>query len=328
MLHLKPFNFNYTVGTGTCKGLVFSPASLSFPRQPLGTTSAPKTVTATNAFPLSVTVGSITTSGDFAQTNNCATVAPGATCNANITFNPTHPGTRHGTLTFDSNAPASPQTVGLTGAATDISLSPTRLNFGTYPVGTASAPKTVTVTNVGSTVVTFTAIGIKGTDPQDFVISNNNCPSLAPGASCPVSVEFKPTAAGTRTATLEFSDNGGASPQTVSLTGKGTNISLAPARLNFGNHPVGSTSATRTITVTNAGAVTVNFTGSPGITGTDPQDFSLSSGTCGASLAAGASCTIGVRFAPTATGARIATLSVFDDDAGSPQTAVLFGTGT
>src|ERR1035438_5635631 len=286
MLHLKPFNFNYTVGTGTCKGLVFSPASLSFPRQPLGTTSAPKTVTATNAFPLSVTVGSITTSGDFAQTNNCATVAPlvggsvtisgdfahtatrstvapGATCNANITFNPTHPGTRHGTLTFDSNAPASPQTVGLTGAATDISLSPTRLNFGTYPVGTASAPKTVTVTNVGSTVVTFTAIGIKGTDPQDFVISNNNCPSLAPGASCPVSVEFKPTAAGTRTATLEFSDNGGASPQTVSLTGKGTNISLAPARLNFGNHPVGSTSATRTITVTNAGAVTVNFTGSP-----------------------------------------------------------------
>src|SRR6185437_9272806 len=49
--------------------------------------------------------------------------------------------------------------------------------------------------------------------------------------------------------------------------------------------------------------------------------------TCGATLAPGASCTISVTFAPTASGAASATLGVFDSDPSSPQTAALSGTG-
>lgn len=113
----------------------------------------------------------------------------------------------------------------MVGAATDISLSVTRLSFGSHKVGTTTRAGSVTATNVGSVVVTFTGKGIAlaGADPSDFIISANACgPSLAGGASCTVSVEFKPTAQGTRTATLDFNDDGGASPQTVALSGTGT----------------------------------------------------------------------------------------------------------
>ena len=216
----------YSAGSGgVCKGLTFSPASLRFPRRSVGTTSPPLAVTASNAFPLPVTVTSVTTSGDFAQTNACSTLAPGASCTVNVTFTPTQPGTRTGKLTIVDSAPASPQKVSLTGSGTDISLSVTRLNLGSHAVGTTSKAKSVTVTNVGSVVVNFTGSGISlaGADPGDFIISANTCgPSLASGAGCTVSIEFKPTAQGTRTATLDFNDDGGASPQTVVLSGTGT----------------------------------------------------------------------------------------------------------
>jgi hypothetical protein len=214
---------------GKCKGLTFSPASLRFPRRTLGTTSPADVVTANNEFPLAVTVKKVATSGDFSQTNTCpippSRLASGASCTVSVTFTPTQPGTRTGKLTIVDSAPASPQRVGLTGAATDISLSVTRLNFGSHKVGTTSRAQAVTATNVGSTLVNFTGGGVvlTGADPGDFVISANSCgPSLASGANCTASVEFKPTAQGTRTATLAFNDDGGASPQTVALTGSGT----------------------------------------------------------------------------------------------------------
>jgi hypothetical protein len=210
---------------GDCKGLTYSPASLKFPRQAVGTTSPSRTVTATNAFPLPVTVTSVKTSGDFAQTNACSTLAPGATCAVNVTFTPTAPGTQKGKLTVADSAPDTPQTISLKGAATDIELSVTRLNLGSHAVGTTSKAKSVTATNVGSVVVNFTGSGIAlaGTDPGDFIISANTCgPSLGIGANCKVSIEFMPTATGTRSATLEFNDDGGSSPQTVALTGNGT----------------------------------------------------------------------------------------------------------
>ena len=83
----------------------------------------------------------------------------------------------------------------------------------------------MTVTNAGTVAVNFTGSGIviAGTDLVDFFISANTCgASLAPGASCQVTVRFTPTATGARSATLNFNDDGGASPQTVALSGSGT----------------------------------------------------------------------------------------------------------
>lgn len=220
----------YSAGSaGVCKGLTFSPTSLKFPRRTVGTTSPPQTVTATNEFPLPVAVKKVNTVGDFAQTNTCpvppSRLASGASCAVSVTFTPSADGRRTGRVTIFDNAPDNPQTFSLTGTATDISLSVPHLSFGSHKVGTTSHMQTVTATNVGSVTVNFTGSGIAiaGTDPADYLVSANSCgPSLAAGASCTVSIEFKPTATGTRNATLDFNDDGGASPQTVTLTGTGT----------------------------------------------------------------------------------------------------------
>ena len=139
-----------------------------------------------------------------------------------MTFTPTVIGIRNGTLTFNDDASTNPQKVALTGIGTQISLSPVSLNLGTVAVGATSAAKSVTLTNVGTTTVTFTGFSIAGTNPGDYQISGNTCgTSLAAGGSCTVSLQFKPTATGTRKGVLRVADNGGGSPQTAPLTGVG-----------------------------------------------------------------------------------------------------------
>jgi phospholipase C len=213
-----------------------SPTSLSFLSQVLGTTSASKPVTLTNTGSVSLSITSITTSGDFAQTNNCgSSLAGGAKCTINVTFTPTATGNRSGTLTVNDNASGSPQTVSLTGSGTIVSVSPTSLTFSSLPVGSSSTPQTVTVTNTSSkSTLTISSITLNGTNTSDFSQTNTCGSSLAPGLSCTVTVTFKPTASGSRKATLGINDNGGASPQTVALTGTGssatlTSIAVTPA---------------------------------------------------------------------------------------------------
>jgi hypothetical protein len=77
----------------------------------------------------------------------------------------------------------------------------------------------VTLTNTGRQAVTITSIAITG---QDFIESNTCGTQVGPGASCTISVTFRPVFGGPRTGTLNVTDNGGSSPQSVSLQGKGT----------------------------------------------------------------------------------------------------------
>jgi hypothetical protein len=82
-------------------------------------------------------------------------------------------------------------------------------------------------------------------------------------------------------------------------------------------------------TLSNTGTATLNNI-VPTITGANPSDFALSTGTnaCGATLAAGSSCMIYVTFTPASASSFTATLSVADSASGSPQTSTLTGTGT
>jgi endoglucanase Acf2 len=110
---------------------------------------------------------------------------------------------------------------------------------------------------------------------------------------------------------------------TVNIGGNGAapSASLSASSLAFGNQNVGTTSAAKTLTLTNngPGALTIS---SVTVTG----DFSQTNN-CGASLAANANCAINVTFKPTAAGARTGTLTVSDNASNSPQTAALSGTG-
>jgi hypothetical protein len=88
-------------------------------------------------------------------------------------------------------------------------------------VGSTSASKSVTLTNSGGAPLSVTSITLAGTNPGDFTLTNPNpCgTSVAAGANCSISVAFKPTVSGSRTATVTITDSAAGSPHTVALTG-------------------------------------------------------------------------------------------------------------
>jgi hypothetical protein len=203
--------------------VTLTPASLTFPAQVVSTTSKAQTVTLTNTGNASLTISNIKATGDFSETSNCgASVAPGGKCTIPVTFKPLAKGTLSGTLGVTDNATGSPQTVSLSGAGTYVSLKPASLNLGSEPVGAKSPSQNITLSNRGSTPLGISGITLTGGDPGDFAQKNNCGSGIAAGASCTISVTFKPTAKGTRTADVSVSDNGGGSPQQAALTGTGT----------------------------------------------------------------------------------------------------------
>ncbi|HEX5412102.1 MAG TPA: FG-GAP-like repeat-containing protein [Terriglobia bacterium] len=110
-------------GTGSLPTASVSPASLSFSVADVGTTSAAQGVTLTNTSSAVLTISSITTSGDFAQTNNCGGARTGGgSCTISVTFTPTAAGSRSGRLSITDDAANSPQTAALSGSGEDFTL--------------------------------------------------------------------------------------------------------------------------------------------------------------------------------------------------------------
>ncbi len=206
-------------------------------------------------------------------------------------------------------------------------ISPTSVAFGVQTVGISSTPRNVTLTNTGNIPLTV-AISMAGANAADFAQTNNCGASVAAGSSCTITVTFKPTAIGVRTAAVSITDNAPNSPQQITLRGTGTYVLLAPKSLNFGNQAVGTKSVMKKITLTNKGSVALSIpAGGITIVGTNAPDFAQINN-CGTSVAPGASCLIGVTFTPSATGVRSAGVSISDNGGGSPQLVALTGTGT
>lgn len=202
----------------SCLAASLAPASLIFGGQSAGTTSSAQAITLSNSGTGAMSISSITTSGDFAQTNNCgSSVGAGASCIINVTFTPTAGGTRTGTLSVSDNATGSPHTASLsgTGLTPSVSLSPGSLAFAGQALGTSSGGQSVTLTNTGAGALSISSMTATG----DFAQTSSCGNSLAAGASCNINVTFTPTAAGLRTGTLTVNDNAPGSPRSVSLSG-------------------------------------------------------------------------------------------------------------
>src|SRR5271157_504588 len=321
-------------GTGVLQ-VVVTPATLGFGSQGLGSPTTAKTVTVNSNISSTLTFTSIAITGanpgDFTQSaTTCgATLAAQATCTISIQFVPQATGPRAATLTISDDAGNSPQTVALTGTGVlQVVVTPATLGFGSQGLGSPTAPKTVTVNSNISSTLTFTSFAIAGANPGDFTQSATTCgATLAAQATCTISIQFVPQATGSRAATLTISDNAGNSPQTVALTGTGVlQVVVTPATLGFGSQGLGSPTAPKTVTVNSNISSTLTFT-SFAIAGANPGDFTQSATTCGATLAAQATCTISIQFVPQATGSRAATLTISDNAGNSPQTVALTGTG-
>lgn len=211
--------------------LATTPAALAYNGfQTVGTSSLPLTVTVKNIDGGTLSLGTISLGGadpaDFTiSSNTCpATLTPAQSCQVKVKFTPTFAGMRTGSLLVTNNTLGVTQTVPLTGYATSVSLSPSNLSFGTVVVGQTGGPLTSTVKNVATVTLNIFKISVGGPNKADFVQSNTCGATLAPGASCTISVTFTPSATGARSASVTINDdgdNGAGNTQSIALSGTG-----------------------------------------------------------------------------------------------------------
>ena len=223
--------------------VVVSPASLDFGTQLVGAITSPQTVTLTNNNAAALAITSIAVvatappaaATDFAIASGgtCGTSLPaGMSCTVNVTFTPSVASAESAKLVFTDADPSSPQFVTLTGTGTNsapvVLLTPTTgLNFGGQLVTTTSSPaKMITLKNNGNVTLNIMSIASSG----DFAETNTCGATLAATMSCSINVTFTPTATGARNGAVTVTDDANGSPQSLPLTGTGTDFTVtAPA---------------------------------------------------------------------------------------------------
>src|SRR5215472_4488721 len=291
-----------------------SPTSLTFGNQMVGTSSAAQYITLNNAGNATLTFSASFT-GDyaFAGSGTCgSSVAPGASCTISVKFTPTAAGSRTGTLTLTDNASGSPQKVALAGTGTTTSsLAPS--------ITTQPANQAVTAGQSATFMVAAT-----GTAPLSYQWRKNGTTISGATSSSYATPATTSSDNGAQFTVVVSNSAGSATSNAATLTvNPAAGLNVSPTSLTFGSQAVGTSSAAQYITLNNAGNATLTFSAS--FTG----DYAFAgSGTCGSSVAPGASCTISVKFTPTAAGTRTGTLTLTDNASGSPQKVALAGTGT
>ena len=349
-------------GTGTKVDLTVTGGPLlQFGDVFVGQSSAAQTVTLSNTSSPSGAVSGVSvaglTGGPFARSGgNCPTTAtftlaatgPNSTCTINVRFTPTAANPVTGTLAVAAGAGfftvGSP--VQMTGNGLLPTVMPASLNFGTVPVGTP-VQQTLTLdnsANVNSNAnFAVSTLAVAGSGYTRNGGSCGNAPfTLNAGSTCTIIVRFSQTGSptGMTAGTVTIKGNADATNlPVVTLTANSVaptyTASLTPNALSFGNVIV-TTSATQDLTVMNTGNSALGGMTIGGFTTqftrvTTGGGFPASAPSCGNTLAVGASCTIRVRFAPTAVAHATATVTVGGGGATAPNPAVsatLSGDGT
>jgi len=214
------------IGNTVSSKISLTPVQLSFPTQVVRTSKV-KDVSIFNASTSSLIIQNYGYTTDISVGGTCFqnlpfTLAPGTSCQVSVTFKPLQAGFRYGYAMISDSDAGSPHIIGMSGMGTFVKLSKNSLGFGSLPVGSKSSPKSVSLTNVGSTALSFSSIQITGPNAGDFNESNTCGSSLAANATCSISVTFTPVAVGLRQGILTINDSDPASPQTVKLVGSGS----------------------------------------------------------------------------------------------------------
>jgi len=333
------------------------PMVVNLGSQTIGTTGDPRTIILTNHQDAPLTISGITISNDqFAETDNCASVARFGHCAIDVTFTPTATGNQTGTLNLNDGftvTPLYPQSAQLVGRGLGSaspsptatpgsgggsgglppSLFPLVVNLGTQAVGTTGSAHTIELTNNQNAPLSISGITIS----NDQFAETDDCASVAPFGHCAIGVTFSPTATGDQTGTLNLNDGFATTPkypQSVQLAGLGAGSSAggpAPtATPGAGGTQAGLPPKLFPL-VLNLGAQAVGTTGNAHmivLTNSQNAPLSISGITISndqfaetddcASVAPFAHCTIEVTFSPTASGDQTGELVVDDGFASTP----------
>jgi hypothetical protein len=315
-----------------------------------GATST-ETVTVTNGGTASLTVGAIAASNPLAApfaigTDGCSgqALAPASSCTVTVRFAPAGTGPFADAFDVPTNDPAAPVvTVGVSGTGAAVPVPVAVVTDAVAPPDDHAVPfgdvtedttteRTVTVTNGGTAGLVLGSVAAGDPLAPPFTIPSDGCSghTLAPAASCAVTVRFSPAAAGPFADSFDIASDDPSAPSiTVTVSGAGT---AAPApvitvtdpvapggdhALPFGDITLG-TSSHLTLIVANTGTADLSL---GAVAGADPlaAPFEISADGCsGQTLPPSATCAVTVRFAPTAAGPSTDGFDIPSDDPGTP----------
>jgi hypothetical protein len=200
--------------------------------------------------------------------------------------------------------------------------SPATVSFGSVTVGAPAANKTLTFTNSSTKPVMVSLIALSGTG---FAIEKDTCSinTIDAGKHCTVGLSFAPPAAGNDTGTLNVPTSGGSESVTLKGTGVLPVLSISSTSLTFNSTKAGATS-TKSVKLKDGTKAPIDITA---IAPTAP--YRVTAGQCVGTLAAGASCTLDITFAPTSASSKNkGSVAITDNAKGSPQTISLTGKST
>ena len=262
---------------------------------------------AATSVPTVVLSGSDATQYSMTSNGCTAAIDGGKSCLVTVRFTPTTLGLKMAQLNVSASmggaVTAMLQGTGVAQGA--LTINPPNQSLGSILKGQTGSPATFTVTNTGGSATGPLSTTIS--DSTEIAIATDGCNgmALAPSGKCTITVTLTPMTAGQKGATLTVTASPGGTTS-ASLTGVGlapASLAVTPATFAFPDTVVGDISA-QTFTIANGGGVAAGTTTALAAvlavtTGTDAAEIGIASNSCAPTLAAGASCLVGVAFKPT-----------------------------
>lgn len=323
-------------GSGLAPSLASVQSSLDFGRIAVGKASEAEALVFGNrgTAPLAIARLAVEGSGESSfvwVANGCSgkTLEPGADCAVRLAFKPGSTGGFKAEARVWSDAPEDPRVVlsGI-GVAPGLLILPSQLDFGELRPGQRSGSREVDFENTGNAALAIDRVELRGSSASSFALTSNDCDgtTLEAEGKCRVAVRYQPTDPARHTAALRVRASGLRQRREVPLAG----VALAPrlvlsaAVLDFGQVIEYATNE-NALELRNTGSApldlsAVNVSGGGGA-------FGISARGCPPQLAAGAACTLSLRFSPSRVGAIDARLQVVHNAPGSPVEVRLLGTG-
>jgi hypothetical protein len=312
---LQSANYQLTVKQLPMPNFQLGSMSLSFGGVNENTAST-QMVTITNSGTVAGNVTSLVFSNpaytqvvDNTSCSSSFSLSSGSSCTLKVQFKPTAIGADTASLTIN-NSGSSALVLSLqgTGLGAAFSSSTSAVAFPSVTIHGAGTPANVVLQNNGNVAATPS---ITLSNSADFQVNLENCAqSVAPGASCSMTVTFAPAHLGALTSNLVFGPTDAAGDtKLVALTGSGlsgANLSLSQGSLNF-NTTQFPNAASQCLTVSNNGQSPAQFQSITAEFGTAFQYNAAANCTtpCNlnqGSLGAGKSCQMGILFNPSAPG--------------------------
>ena len=280
--------------------------------------------------PTMMTSGATT---DFNITTDCnAPIAALDKCHVMVTFTPKSAGSKQAMFTISAGSWRLDERDGHrqrahAGAAVD-DAGDRRLRERARGA-TSTKTASFTVKNTGQTTT-----GTVSVSSNDVQFTAAGCAqTLAPNATCTLTVTFKASTRGTQNASIKAGDGpSDPSPAIASVSGVGlapATLSISPSPYMFPAGPRQSVAGMQTFTVTNTGDVATNALIALTVTGTNASAFAIASDGCGGNplMPTPAVCSVTVKFTPSFTGAHSGSLAIRDASS-TLKTDALSGSGT